>query len=476
MDRSVTSYVDVEPVWRADVGLPLTSSPCLVPLRSAPAVVFGYGGRSGSHGGIVILDIETGAEIYRLEVGAGVEGGAAQVGQAIVFGDQQGCIHCLDLDLLKETWTAAARGAVAATPLVDGDTIYVGTTLGEIVVLDAATGQIRDTAKLVSNLVSSEPVHVVQDARPVSSQLGTLRDVISEFFNLDELEDLCFDLDIDFDQLSGSTHMAKVRELIKYLERRHRLSELLKICEKKRPDVLWARFMLAQPSVEPPAPAPGPRPSYRRLAASIVSTPAKLLGNLIVVGALDGGLYSYEPASHALSRLFDAGASIYTAPVVYLPSPPDATLIIVGTSLGVLVAVNATNGKEAWRQVFDKSIRATPTLMFTPQEASLYVGGHDHNLHVVDPLSGAVRRSFAWERSIVNPPLILNGRVIFADSRGRVVSIDEANRNVVWHFDAEADKPGLDNAPAAVYGSFVVTGGRLICGAYNGRAYALTLS
>jgi hypothetical protein len=58
---------------------------------------------------------------------------------------------------------------------------------------------------------------------------------IMDGFNLQEIEDLCFALTIDFEDLGGTGKSGKARELVKYMERRGRLSELGAKVREMRP-------------------------------------------------------------------------------------------------------------------------------------------------------------------------------------------------------------------------------------------------
>ncbi len=58
-------------------------------------------------------------------------------------------------------------------------------------------------------------------------------------FNLSELQSLCFELGVEFEELPGGVKSSKVREFIAYMERRQRLEELLRLCEQKRPHLQW---------------------------------------------------------------------------------------------------------------------------------------------------------------------------------------------------------------------------------------------
>jgi hypothetical protein len=68
---------------------------------------------------------------------------------------------------------------------------------------------------------------------------GALRRNLTQHFSNDELNSLCFDLDIDYDNIEGDNKEAKVRELITYCNRSGRLLELLARCRTLRPSVDW---------------------------------------------------------------------------------------------------------------------------------------------------------------------------------------------------------------------------------------------
>ena len=66
--------------------------------------------------------------------------------------------------------------------------------------------------------------------------LPQLRDFITRNFNDSELRDLCFDLDIEYENLGGDNKAAKARELVAYCQRHGRLTELEDTCRRLRPN------------------------------------------------------------------------------------------------------------------------------------------------------------------------------------------------------------------------------------------------
>ncbi len=55
---------------------------------------------------------------------------------------------------------------------------------------------------------------------------------------------LCFELNIDFENLAGATKKDKVRELLQHCQRYGRLEELQTEVGKLRPRIDWPNFLL----------------------------------------------------------------------------------------------------------------------------------------------------------------------------------------------------------------------------------------
>lgn len=70
--------------------------------------------------------------------------------------------------------------------------------------------------------------------------IARLRNLIFKHFNKSELKDLCFDLGVNYDELQNSESTKDAaRELVAYLDRRNRLSDLVARCYQLRPKVKW---------------------------------------------------------------------------------------------------------------------------------------------------------------------------------------------------------------------------------------------
>jgi len=65
-----------------------------------------------------------------------------------------------------------------------------------------------------------------------------LAEILDQRFNLQELRDLCFDLNVDFENIVGSTKREKIQELTKYFARRQVLGQFVAAIKGARPDIV----------------------------------------------------------------------------------------------------------------------------------------------------------------------------------------------------------------------------------------------
>ena len=81
---------------------------------------------------------------------------------------------------------------------------------------------------------------------------NALLDFLTRHYTLDGLKTLCFNLFIDYDNLSGDTKNAKGRELILHLERAGRLDDLEAVVGREQPRAFERQFR--RPPPIPPIP------------------------------------------------------------------------------------------------------------------------------------------------------------------------------------------------------------------------------
>ena len=122
-----------------------------------------------------------------------------------------------------------------------------GITIEQKAVISHALERLRNDAVAKRDAILMVKVQRMQ-ARlnalvPKESNSGStppkLRELIEQYFNDDELKNLCFDLHIDYDNLPGETKSAKCRELISHCQRRGSTSDLTTELKRQRKNVSW---------------------------------------------------------------------------------------------------------------------------------------------------------------------------------------------------------------------------------------------
>lgn len=97
-------------------------------------------------------------------------------------------------------------------------------------------------------------------AQQPPAQLAQLRQHLVTAFNDSELRDLCFDVGIEYENLSGTSKADKVRELIAYLQRRDDIATLVTKVQTLRPHIDWQGSMAEKTgpkgTTRPTPPAP----------------------------------------------------------------------------------------------------------------------------------------------------------------------------------------------------------------------------
>lgn len=63
----------------------------------------------------------------------------------------------------------------------------------------------------------------------------SFQNLLTELFNFEELKSLCFQINVDFDNLAGQEKEVKIRELIHYCYRHNLLKQLVDACANARP-------------------------------------------------------------------------------------------------------------------------------------------------------------------------------------------------------------------------------------------------
>ncbi len=112
--------------------------------------------------------------------------------------------------------------------LVEGDTaVSIDNTI--------RVQRLHESALLTADLI----VHSQPQPAQGGKSLGDLARLISQTYSTEERILLSVDLSLDDENLAGDTHIGKSLSLVQYMRRRGRLSELIDICSRQRPQADW---------------------------------------------------------------------------------------------------------------------------------------------------------------------------------------------------------------------------------------------
>lgn len=125
-------------------------------------------------GTVQALDAKTGETTWshEPESAAMVKAASVRAGELIVVADVMGHVRALRLSDGAVVWTRDLAAPVFATPAVSGDLLYLSTTQGHLIALDASTGNERRRA-VVQPIVTTapQPVAVRLTAPAISNGL-----------------------------------------------------------------------------------------------------------------------------------------------------------------------------------------------------------------------------------------------------------------------------------------------------------------
>ncbi len=82
-----------------------------------------------------------------------------------------------------------------------------------------------------------------------------LREILITYFNQSELQDICFELAINYEYLAGSTLPDKSRELVLLCKRQGRINQLVELCVKKRSNIPEIKELTGNSALEDNLPA-----------------------------------------------------------------------------------------------------------------------------------------------------------------------------------------------------------------------------
>ncbi len=152
----------------------------------------------------------------------------------------------------------------------------------------------------------------------------------------------------------------------------------------------------------------------------------------IYIASADGSVYALTPRGRLRWR-YDTGAPVRSSPVIgSLPGPRHHEIVYVGSSNGMLYAIDAATGRRRWSYdttPSDPFLRVRNNLNGSPAlgRTGIYIGGEDGDLYYV-PYDYCLHRSDPRCSTAPGPDLRTNlDRVFGVDVGGNIVSSHPSN-------------------------------------------------
>lgn len=219
----------------------------------------------------------------------------------------------------------------------------------------------------------------------------------------------------------------------------------------------------------PPRLPSGPEPRWTtRLGGQIYATPVVADGS-VYVGTTGGVLNALNAATGELQWTFSAQRPIHGAAAV------DGDAVLFAADDGLLYKLDRKNGKELWRydlgdadrarilphpNVYDWDWQGAQPLVAA---GSVYVGAADGGFHAVDLASGQRRWLFQSQGKIRNGAAIDGDKVVFGSADHRVYALAHDSGKEVWRFDTAGE---VDATP-------LIHNGRVIVGSRSASLFSL---
>ncbi|MGD2135705.1 MAG: PQQ-binding-like beta-propeller repeat protein, partial [Gemmatimonadales bacterium] len=171
-------------------------------------------------------------------------------------------------------------------------------------------------------------------------------------------------------------------------------------------------------------------------------------------GGDDGQVAAYDLTSGRRQWDRDVGPVVGTIAV-------EGGRVFAATQRGHLVALDATEGRIAWRRTFGGPLRAGVTAL----GANLLVAADD-SLFLVSRYEGDIVASQFTAATVVRPPAVVPGAIVTASPAGVIAAYDEETLEPLWRVETGA----------AVFGSPAVARDTAFVTALDGTLWRIPLA
>ncbi|HEV7766453.1 MAG TPA: PQQ-binding-like beta-propeller repeat protein [Thermoanaerobaculia bacterium] len=242
--------------------------------------------------------------------------------------------------------------------------------------------------------------------------------------------------------------------------------------------ITLARAKTLPHEVPIPALPTGPGPKWRVKLGAPIYASAAIVDGIAYVGTTGGVLFAIDIANGKTRWTFAPGRPIYAQ------ATATDSAVYLSCENGYLYKLDRATGKELWHYDLgdERTSRITPydpaidprfefnsEFDYFDYRASrpiladdvIYVGAGDGGLHAIDAQTGARKWRFQAKRAIRGDVLIDGDRIVFGSWGGILYAVDRATGNELWKRETYGV---INNTPASIDGKIIVgnRGGLLV--------------
>ena len=162
---------------------------------------------------------------------------------------------------------------------------------------------------------------------------------------------------------------------------------------------------------------------------AIYGTPVVYNG-LVYAAGYNGKIYAYNSDTLAVRWVYPREGYLkpFVGGIVI-----DGGSLYIGSTDGIVYALDAETGDLLWNFETEKEIWATPAV----NGDTIYIGSFDEKFYAINAADGSKKWEFTTEGAIVATPVIYNGIIYFGSLDKNLYAVDTTSGNKKWQFSGE---------------------------------------
>jgi outer membrane protein assembly factor BamB len=159
--------------------------------------------------------------------------------------------------------------------------------------------------------------------------------------------------------------------------------------------------------------------------ANVISTPAVADG-MVIFGNSLGMVVALDISNGREKWSFHSGSAIYSSPAV------SNGLVVMGSGDGNIYCLSTKNGHLRWKYKTQAAVLGSPTI----HNGVVFIGGSDHNFRAIELKSGKQIWAFSdLEGPVVSTPVIYENKVIFGAWDRNLYALSGNEGKLIWKWN-----------------------------------------